>query len=418
MASLGFWIFARHIGAETLPIPDVALVTPVCVWSLVRWGARGNSVTSAALCLMLTLAALHQRGPFVREAEFWTSSSVILALANSLVFSVTMWLAGTLLMEQRRAEVAIRKSDVRYRILFQNSPDAVFVVDPVNGELLEFNDRLPAMLKCTQEALRGARRVDFEVQTIPLSDRSSIISSLNPKTIDVDAQYCCFNGEVIDVNVTYSGIEYFGRPASLMIARDVTARRKAEQQLRESEEKFRALAESLPAMVTIQRDSRPLYVNPAAAALSGYSLDELQQRDVVDLLRHEYRPEARKQVHQCLTKSRAWRREVSLCTKAGQERQIDLSVTPITLEGRPAWLASAMDVTEQRQAEAELRQLNAELFHSARLRLLGEFVAGVAHDLKHPIGAIDHLASGIINRLNNSEPLTTENLQAEFETVL
>jgi len=250
-------------------------------------------VTNLAICVMSILAALHGLGPFSREGVALVPSSVWLALGNSLVLGVTMWLVSALMMERGRVDVAIRKSDVRYRILFQNSPDAVFVVDPVNGELLEFNDRLPAMLKCTQEALHGARRVDFEVQTIPLSDRSSIISSLNPKTIDVDAQYCCFNGEVIDVNVTYSGIEYFGRPASLMIARDVTARRKAEQQLRESEEKFRALAESLPAMVRIQRDSRPLYVNPATAALSGYSLDELQQRDVVDLLRREYRPEAR-----------------------------------------------------------------------------------------------------------------------------
>src|SRR5206468_3453288 len=108
------------------------------------------------------LAALHERGPFSREGMAFVPSSVWLALGNSLVFGVTMWLASALMMERRRVDVAIRKSDVRYRILFQNSPDAVFVVDPVNGELLEFNDRLPAMLKCSHDALRGGRRVDFE----------------------------------------------------------------------------------------------------------------------------------------------------------------------------------------------------------------------------------------------------------------
>lgn len=416
---LGVWIFARHIGVESLPIPDVALVVPVCVWSLMRWGARGNSLTSLAICLMSILAALHDRGPFSRAGEFLVSSSLLLALGNSMVFGVTMWLASGLMVERRRTEIEIEKSDVRYRILFRNSPDAIFVADFDSGRLLEFNEQLPRLLKCSREDLLGRRREDFEADAIPVTDRSSVLSALKPKTIDYDTRYRCLNGEIIDVNLTYSVVDYSGQQAELMIARDVTARRRAEQQLRESEEKFRALAENIPLMVAIQREHVPLYVNPATASLSGYSLGELGRMDFVDLLRAEFRAEARYQVRSCLEKKTlSWRREVSLQTKTGQERQVDLSVTPISLEGRVAWLATALDVTERRKAETEVRQLNAELFHSARLRLLGAFVAGVAHDLKHPIGAVNLLATEMINLLHDGKPPTPQLLFAKFKMVL
>ena len=204
-----------------------------------------------------------------------------------------------------------------------------------------------------------------------------------------------------------------------MIARDVTARRKEELKLRESEEKFRVLAETIPAMVAIQRDHRPLYVNPAMSSVSGYSAGELQQKDFLDLLSDSDRADLSQHVQRSPTsETLTWHREAALLTKNGDEREIDLTVTLISLEGRPAWLASAVDVTEHRRAEAELRHLSAELSHSARLRLLGEFVAGIAHDLKHPIGAIDLVATAMLNRLHDGEDLSSQCLLAEFEMVL
>lgn len=419
MLVIGVWTFGREIGGQSMPIPDAALVLPLGMWSAFRFGKRGNTVTTAAICVMSLFSAMEMRGPFGREGGVYISSNLLLAMGNSAVFAVSMLVISALTAERQSADIDIRKTDVRYRILFENSPDAVFVVDLATGELLEFNAGLPKLLKCQPDELRARNRYDFEVQDVEFHDSSSILSVLNPKTNDIDLQYRCFSGDVIDVHVTYSGIDYFGRAAHLMIARDVTARRQAEQYLRDSEERFRALAETMPAVVAIQRDGQSLYVNPAASELSGYSLDELQKLDFVDLLQPRDRDEARRQVERCMAqRAENWRREVVLRTKAGQKRHLDLSVTPLMLEGRAAWLASAVDITDRLAAEAEVQQLNAELFHSARLRLLGELVAGVAHDLRHAIGAIDHIAAGKLQEVQNGETLTADQAREAFETML
>ncbi len=421
LACLAAWTFARNISADSLPIPDVVLVIPISFWALVRWGTRGNGVCTLAIALMSVLAALHDRGPFIRDGGVLTYSTLILVLGNSIVFSVTMWLAAALMNERQEAVAALQKVDVRYQILFKNSPDAVFVIDMETEDLLEFNDRLPELLRCSRDDLRGKNRSHFELESPSgsLSLGSSVLSVTKVRTADVDAQYRVFGGEVIDVNVTFSIIDFFGHKAQLMIARDVTARRKEEQKLHESNERFRMLAEAIPSLVTIQRDQFPLYVNPAMIAVSGYSEAELQQMSFLNLLRGTERIDVLKHLgRRPEAPPKSWQREVTFFTKTAAERQVELSLTSIKLEGHQAWLISAVDVTERRRAEAELRQLNAELFHTARLRLLGEFVAGVAHDLKHPIGAIDLSTTAMLNRLASGDVFSTDALRTEFEFLL
>lgn len=310
-------------------------------------------------------------------------------------------------------------AEVRYRILFENSPDAVFVVAGGEESLREFNDRLPELLGFSREQLSQMCRRDFELGIPTLSMRSSIVSVYSPKTSEFDARYRRRDGTIINVSVTYSVVDYFGEIAYLMIARDVTARRRAEQQLRESEARFRMLAETIPALVAIQRDGHALYVNPAMAELTGYLVSELLRTDLIGLIRPEFQPEARHHVERCLRGERtAWRREVSIRTKSGEERWIDLTVAPITLEGQSAWLASAVDVTERRRTEAELRQLNAQLFHAGRLRLLGELAAGIAHRVKHPIGNVGNLAQALINDMDRNHDVFRDELRETLVMIL
>ena len=321
--------------------------------------------------------------------------------------------------ERSRLVQPLNTVEVRYRILFDNSPDAVFVFAGGDESLREFNDRLPELLGFSREQLTGMCRCDFELGVPTLSMRSSIVSVFSPKTSEFETRYRRGDGTIIDVAVTYSVVDYFGEIAYLMIARDVTARRKAEQQLRESESRFRALAETIPAMVTIQREGQSLYVNPAAAELTGYLTSELLRTDFLSLILPEFQAEARQHVERCLRDERTvWRREVALRCKSGTERWIDLTVAPISLEGQAAWLASAVDVTERRRTEAELRQLNAQLFHAGRLRLLGELAAGIAHKVKLPIGNVGNLTQALINDLDHQRETTQEELRETLVMIL
>ena len=321
--------------------------------------------------------------------------------------------------ERSQHEQPLNTAEVRYRILFENSPDAVFVVAGGEESLREFNERLPELLGYSRENLIRMCRCDFELGIPTLSMRSSIVSVFSPKTSEFETRYRRADSTIIDVAVTYSVVDYFGEIAYLMIARDVTARRRAELQLRESESRFRALAETIPALVAIQRDGHAMYVNPAAAELTGQLTSELLRKDFISLISPEFQAEVRQQVELCLRGERnSWRRELSLQSKSGAEIWIDLTVAPISLEGQAAWLASAVDVTERRRTEAELRQLNAQLFHAGRLRLLGELAAGIAHKVKHPIGNVGNLTQALINDLDHQRETTQEELRETLVMVL
>ena len=324
--------------------------------------------------------------------------------------------------EEKRPQsppAVVSTAEVRYRILFENSPDAVFVVAGTEESVRECNDRFPELLGYSREQLLRMRRCDFELVIPMLSMRSSIASIYSPKTSEFEAKYRRADGTIIDVAVTYSVVEFFGDAAYLMIARDVTARRRAEQQLRESETKFRALAETIPALVAIHRDNRTQYANPAMSELTGYLTSELLRTNLVNLIHAEFQSETQQYVERCLRGERtAWRREVAIRTKSGEERWIDLTLAPITLDGHAACLTSAVDVTERRRKDAELRQLNAQLFHAGRLRLLGELAAGIAHRVKHPISNVGNLAMALINNLDRREEMLREELRETLVMIL
>lgn len=416
--AVGAWV-ARDSSHGSLPIPDVACWVPLFAWCASRFGRRGITLLISTVGLWSLFAAIWLRGASHRDDGNLIPPAMLLALSNNVVVDATLLMISVWLKERRQASLSLSTTEVRYRILFENSPDAVFVVAGGEESLREFNDRLPELLGYSRQQLTQMHRCDFELGIPMLSMRSSVASVYSPKTSEFDAKYRRADGTIIDVSVTYSVIDFFGDAAYLMIARDVTVRRQAEQQIRESEAKFRTLAETIPALVAIQRDGKALYVNPALVTLSGYQATDLLRSDLIGLIRTEFQAEARHQVERCLRGERpAWRREVSLRTKSGEERWIDLAVAPIKLEGQAAWLATAVDTTERRRTEVELRQLNAQLFHAGRLRMLGELAAGIAHRVKHPIGNVGNFTKALVNDLDRGQATSGAKLRETLVMIL
>lgn len=125
----------------------------------------------------------------------------------------------------------------------------------------------------------------------------------------------------------------------------------------ESEEKFRALAETTTAITFIQVDGTLVYVNPAATAITGFSREELLGHYFWEVIDPEFREEARARARARVRgESVPVVTEVKLRTKSGKPRWLHLTAAVITYEGRPAVLGTAFDITEQKRATDDVVQ--------------------------------------------------------------
>ncbi|HYW02580.1 MAG TPA: EAL domain-containing protein [Gammaproteobacteria bacterium] len=133
--------------------------------------------------------------------------------------------------------------------------------------------------------------------------------------------------------------------------------RGTEEALRESEEHFRTLAESIDGAIILHRN-RILYCNPAACAITGYAEQELVGRPVTDLVPPEQRAEEHRRLEARLRGEMRedWRHEVQLVTRAGRVRWLDVSAALITYRGEPTILNACFDITEHKMIEAHLQQ--------------------------------------------------------------
>ncbi len=131
------------------------------------------------------------------------------------------------------------------------------------------------------------------------------------------------------------------------------ARKRAEASLRESEARFRALADSIASAVLIYQGTVCRYANRAAQTLTGYSERELLGLSSWDLIHPDSRSLVIEHGFSRVREAQdATRFEAKILTKQGEVRVWDVTVGRIELQGRPAGLITAIDVTDRKFAEA------------------------------------------------------------------
>jgi diguanylate cyclase (GGDEF)-like protein/PAS domain S-box-containing protein len=135
-------------------------------------------------------------------------------------------------------------------------------------------------------------------------------------------------------------------------------RKRAADALRESEARFRTLAETAPCAIFIYQGDEFRYVNPAAAAISGWPRETLSKLAFWELLHPDFREAV-------VERGRARQRgetvparyEFKIVRRDGAERWLDFSASQIEFHGRPAGLGIAFDITERKRAEEQIKNL-------------------------------------------------------------
>lgn len=175
---------------------------------------------------------------------------------------------------------------------------------------------------------------------------------------------------------------------------DITARRRAEAAVRDSEERYRLLFENnpLPIWVFDVNTLAFLAVNQAATVNYGYTRDEFLSMTLKDIRLAEDVPALLDHVAniQSTTEGGAWKHR----KKDGTLINVEVTSHSLTFAGRSARVVLVNDVTERKRAEAAIKELNADLEQRSRLleqanRELEAFSYSVSHDLRAPLRAID-----------------------------
>ena len=269
---------------------------------------------------------------------------------------------------RKRAEKALQESEQKYRELVKYAPAAIYEVDFRNRRFISVNDAMCQMLGYTREELLAMNPFDLLDDRSKLIFRERITKWLSGETPDTNIEYIgkTKDGREICVilNVTFTS-DANGQPiGATVIGHDITERKRAEEALHESEQRWSTTLASIgDAVISTDIEGRITFMNAEAEALTGWKLAEALTKPITEVFNiiNEYtRREADNPVTKVLQEGTVvgLANHTILVRKGGTEVPIDDSGAPIKDgDGKTMGVVLVFrDITERKRAEEEQRE--------------------------------------------------------------
>ncbi|MGO8704583.1 MAG: PAS domain S-box protein [Candidatus Brocadiia bacterium] len=315
------------------------------------------------------------------------------------------------LREQLRAAEALRDSEQRYRALYDNIGVGVSLISP--------DMRVLALNRCMKEWF----------PTIVPSERPLCYQAFNCPPRTEPCGYCPTKKTLVDGQVhedvastpTAEGVRYYRivstpltDPAGRIIAAiemvdDITERKRAEEALRESEERFRTLFCEAPIGVAIDGpDGRFMDANDAYCSILGYSKEELLRMKVLAVLH----PDDREAFLNAATNlvsgaSSGYSAERRYVRKDGSELFGRITTRAVRgADGKFRYrIAMFEDITGRKRAEADRAALDEQLRQAQKMESVGRLAGGVAHDFNNILTGISGYTELALEQADAASPL-------------
>lgn len=287
-------------------------------------------------------------------------------------------------------EIELSSTEEKYRSLVSNMPIAMFrSCISAGSPIIMFNPAMERLLGFDEKDLNNAR---LEEIFFDISEGKDFIleifrhghvawEDIRLKSRIKDEIWGSLSARLVKTEST-NDIYIDG------MIEDITEKKNVKIALGESDEKFRNLAESSPMGIFLYQEDTIIYVNSAGETITGYSRNELLEiKPLWKIVHPDYVDEmsARAIARQRGDGERR-QSECLIITKQGAEKWVVLAGTSILINGRPAGIISAMDITDIKNAESLLQQAKntAETANRAK----SEFLANMSHEIRTPMNGI------------------------------
>ena len=281
------------------------------------------------------------------------------------------------------AEEMLRESEEKFRTLFESSSDALMTLEPPAWRFTSGNPAAVEMfraksveefLACAPETLSSEQQPGGRASTE--KSKEMIEEALREGSHLFEWTHKRINGEEFSASVLLTRMEFAGKPFLQATVRDITERKRAEEVLRESEERYRRLVESMPDVAyTFSSKRGGVYYSPRVEQVLGYSAEYLYAHPL--LWNESIHPDDRPRISEIIGEFGAGKFfDVEYRIQAAQgnwlwlrDRSIGCSVgdDEILVEGL------ATDITERKQAEEELRLRATRLNEAQEIANMGSF---------------------------------------------
>ncbi|MDD2336552.1 MAG: PAS domain S-box protein, partial [Geobacteraceae bacterium] len=271
------------------------------------------------------------------------------------------------IVERKRAEEALKISERKYRSIIEHAPFGI-CRSTIEGKLISVNPAMAGILKydSMEDLLETVNCSSIQkVLFVKPSEREQVVSRIFEGSAwqVFDCRYRCKDGSVITCKVHSRRIlDQDGSDREFeSFLENITARVETEKALRESEEKFRVLAETAPAAIVVYQNENFVYANPAAVRLFGYSEDELLEMKFWEWVLPEYHVTIKNRgLVRLQGEPFPSQYEHIFVNKKGEKGWVLVSVGSIMYRGNPAGIATFIDITENKRAEERMQATLAE----------------------------------------------------------
>ncbi len=303
--------------------------------------------------------------------------------------------------DRRRAELALRESEERYRLLFETNPQPMWVFDNETLAFLAVNDAA-----CRHY---GYTRKEFLAMTIrdirPAENFPALLQNLATQSDEFQRagvwRHRKKDGAEIAVEIASHPLLFTGRPSQLVLATDVTARMRAEEALRQSEQKYRDIFDfATVGIYQSRRDGSLITVNAPLAEILVYDSPD-------DLLRHNldeiyWDPAERLDLIARFEPSgRPHRQEVRWKRKDGTPIWLELDARAVrNADGTTRYFEGFVhDISDRQKSEEEKRRLQEQLVQAQKMEAVGQLAGGIAHDFNNLLTAITGYSELLLGEL-------------------